>query len=72
MARISAAINTNNPDVTPALQSDDVVRDQIDCQPHRCQDTTTKLEQDDAELGTAMQRLVRLHGLDAALAKASA
>ena len=71
MARISGAIDTNNPDVTVAQQTA-IVREQIDASLTDIKTTTAKLGQDDAELGTAMSASSDCTSLTAALTKASA
>ena len=71
VARISAAIDTTNSDVTLAQQTA-IVREQIDASLTDIKTTTAKLEADDAELGTAMKASSDCTSLDAALAKASA
>lgn len=54
MARASAAIDTNNPDVTPAMQAA-TVSEQVTASLNDVATTTGTLEQGDAELGTAMK-----------------
>ena len=71
VARISAAIDTTNSDVTLAQQTA-IVREQIDASLNDIKTTTAKLAADDAELGTAMKASSDCTSLDAALAKASA
>jgi hypothetical protein len=71
VARMSGAIDTNNPDVTVAQQTA-IVREQIEASLTDIKTTTAKLGQDDAELGTAMSASSDCKSLDAALAKASA
>ena len=71
VARISAALDTNNPDVTLAQQTT-IVQQQIAASLADIKTTTAKLAQDDAELGTAMGASSDCTSLDAALAKASA
>ena len=70
MARASSAINTNNPDVTPALQRK-TVRDQVTASLADVAKATAKLEQDDAELGTAMNSSSDCAALNTALSKAT-
>jgi len=53
IARVSAAINTNNPDVTPAMQKK-TVKDQVTASLADVANTTATLEHSDAALGTAM------------------
>jgi hypothetical protein len=69
VARISAAASTNNPDVTPAQQKK-IVSDQIAASFSDLSSTTTKLESDDAELGTAMKADADCTKLTGALAAA--
>jgi hypothetical protein len=71
VARISAALDTNNPDVTVAQQAA-IVQTQVAASLTDIKTTTAKLAQDDAELGTAMAASSDCTALDAALAKASA
>ena len=71
VARISAALDTNNPDVTLAQQTT-IVRTQVEASLTDIKTTTAKLGQDDAELGTAMAASSDCTSLAAALAKASA
>jgi ABC-type transporter Mla subunit MlaD len=71
VARISGAIDTNNPDVT-AAQRTKIVQDQIAASLTDVSSTTAKLAQDDAELGTAMAASSDCASLKTALAKASA
>jgi hypothetical protein len=70
VGRISAAINTNNPDVTVAAQKL-VVQEQIAAALGDVASTTTTLEQGDAELGTAMKASADCTKLSTALAAAS-
>ena len=70
MARASSAINTNNPDMTPALQVK-TVRDQVTASLADVAKATTTLEQGDAELGTAMHASSDCTALNAALSKAA-
>ena len=71
VARISGAIDTNNPDVGVAQQTA-IVQQQIAASLTDIKTTNAKLAQDDAELGTAMTASAECTSLDAALAKASA
>jgi hypothetical protein len=71
MARISGAIDTNNPDVTPG-QRTTIVQQQIAASLADIKSTNAKLAQDDPELGTAMKASSECTTLDAALVKASA
>ena len=71
MARIDAALDTNNPDVTVAQQKV-IVQQQIASSLTDIKTTTAKLGQADAELGTAMSASSDCTSLDAALTKASA
>jgi hypothetical protein len=70
MARASSAINTNNPDVTPALQVK-TVRDQVTASLADVAKATTALEQGDDELGTAMHSSSDCTDLNTALSKAT-
>lgn len=70
MARASSAINTNNPDMTPALQVK-TVRDQVTASLADVAKATTALEKGDAELGTAMHSSSDCTALNAALSKAA-
>jgi hypothetical protein len=71
VARMSGAIDTNNPDVTLKQQTL-VVQQQIAASLSDIKTTTAKLGQDDAELGAAMRASSDCTSLDAALTKASA
>ena len=71
VARISAALDTNNPDVTVAQQTV-IVQQQIEASLTDIKTTTAKLSQEDAELGTAMAASIDCSSLAAALGKASA
>ena len=71
MARISAALDTNNPDVTVAQQAA-TVQTQIAASLTEIKTTNAKLAQEDAELGTAMSASSECTALDATLATASA
>ena len=71
VARISAALDTNNPDVTVAQQTV-IVQQQIEASLTDIKTTTAKLSQEDAELGTAMAASSDCTSLAAALVKASA
>jgi hypothetical protein len=71
VARVSAALDTNNPDVTLAQQTT-IVRTQVEASLNDVKTTTAKLGEDDAELGTAMAASSDCTSLAAALAKASA
>ncbi len=71
VARISGAIDTNNPDVTLAQQTS-IVQQQIAASLTDIKTTNAKLAQDDAELGTAMKASSDCTSLDASLVKASA
>jgi hypothetical protein len=71
MARISAALDTNNPDVT-LVQQTAIVQQQIAASLADIKTANMTLAQEDAELGTAMGASSDCTSLDAALAKASA
>jgi hypothetical protein len=71
VARVSAALDTNNPDVTVAQQTV-IVQQQVAASLTDIKSTTAKLAADDPELGTAMNASSDCTSLDAALAKASA
>lgn len=70
MARISTAIDTNNPDVT-VVQQTAIVQEQVAASLTDIKTTTAKLAQDDAELGTAMAASSDCAALTAVLAKAA-
>ena len=65
-----SAINTNNPDMTPAVQVK-TVRDQVTASLADVAKATTALEKGDAELGTAMHSSSDCTALNAALSKAA-
>ena len=71
VARISAAVETNNPDVSVA-QATAIVQQQVAASLTDIKTTTAKLAADDPELGTAMDASSDCTELDSALAKASA
>ena len=71
VARISAAIDTNNPDVTVAARTK-IVQDQVAASLTDVTDTTAKLAADDAELGTAMGAATECADLKTALEKSAA
>jgi hypothetical protein len=70
VARISAAVDTNNSSVTVAQQTA-IVKQQIAASLTDISTTNTTLAKDDPELGTAMKASADCTALDAALAKAS-
>jgi len=69
MARASSAINTNNPDVTPAFQVK-TVREQVTASLADVEKATTALEQGDSELAPAMRSSSDCTALNTALSKA--
>ena len=71
VARISAAIDTNNPDVTVAQQTA-IVRATDRGEPHRHQDDDRQARPGRRRARNGDERLERCTSLDAALAKASA
>jgi hypothetical protein len=71
VARMSTAIDTNNPDVTAAQQTT-IARQQIAASLNDITTTNAKLAEEDPELGTAMKASADCKSLDAALAKAKA
>jgi len=71
VARMSAAIDTNNSSVTAAQQTA-IVKQQIAASLTDIKTTNATLAKDDPELGTAMKASSDCKSLDAALAKASA